>query len=348
MKTNHTGSLSIYLLLLALLTLCGGCALGNRTPSSPPEQLAMASVRVSHPGSAPTAVRNQKGGESGDHSTSGTDDAVAQKEPAQGTISSTTPENGVFQAPPPKQDKPIIKPDVPNQKQLPPQDSSLIPPREVTVSKHNSPPLEGRTAFGDAIRETLRQEMPKKNPAVVDIVFCLDTSSSMGIFTESAKKELFNIAHEVARQKADAKLRIALICYGSPCYDASRGWVKVMTDFTDDLNDIHALLSKIVIIGGDEYVARALSEALQLDHWDKDPHTLRLIFVAGNESVYQDPELDLKKLCKVARDNDIIINAVYGGKKDAGMLDGWDELATLGRGKYYTVDLHGAVSETPH
>jgi Mg-chelatase subunit ChlD len=209
-----------------------------------------------------------------------------------------------------------------------------------------------RSTFGDAVQKTLQQELPAKNPNAVDIVFCLDTSSSMQLLIDDARNELWKVAHEVKRQKPDAVLRIALICYGTPFYDEKKGWVDVMSDFTENIEVIEALLSHVRAYGGDEYVARALSEALQLKKWNNDSRTLRLIFIAGNESVNQDPDLDLAKVCDAARYNNIIVNAIYCGTFEhtieQGISDGWDALASNGGGKYYSIDISRADTALNH
>src|SRR5258706_3155590 len=58
-----------------------------------------------------------------------------------------------------------------------------------------------------------QNEAPERGK--VDVVFCVDRSGSMDRVIETAKRKIWTIVNEVAKQKPTPILRIGLIGYGS-------------------------------------------------------------------------------------------------------------------------------------
>ena len=55
---------------------------------------------------------------------------------------------------------------------------------------------------------------------MVEVVLCLDVSSSMDGLIASAKQKLWDIVNDLARAKPTPELRVALYSYGNNAYDA--------------------------------------------------------------------------------------------------------------------------------
>ena len=127
----------------------------------------------------------------------------------------------------------------------------------------------------------------------VDLVIALDVSSSMDGLIESAKQRLWDITNELAQARPVPALRVAILSYGRPSYGEQSGYVRVDLPFTADLDAVNATLFAFQTDGGDEYVARAIQTSLDKLQWSQHPDALQVVFVAGNESAEQDPQLTL-------------------------------------------------------
>ena len=71
----------------------------------------------------------------------------------------------------------------------------------------------------------------KARPApVIDVVLCLDVSSSMQDLIDSAKVKLWDLVNELGAVKPTPRLRVGLYSYGHRDYDAKRGWARKEED----------------------------------------------------------------------------------------------------------------------
>jgi hypothetical protein len=118
----------------------------------------------------------------------------------------------------------------------------------------------------------------------VDLVICLDTSNSMDGLIDSAKQKLWDIVNELGRAKPKPHLRVGLYAYGTPGFGAETGYVKKLTDLTDDLDAVYGHLTGLRTDGGTEFVARVVRAAALEQSWSKDKNALKIIVVAGNEA----------------------------------------------------------------
>gem|GEM_PF-1602864 len=206
-----------------------------------------------------------------------------------------------------------------------------------TPDSNISPDLQER--FRTTIGKTIGEQAKKTQTKEVDLVLCLDTSDSMGVLIDSARKKLRDIASDIAGMKPSPRFRMALLAYGTPWYGRENGWVRIETDFTEDMNLVYSRLSNLQCHGGDEYVTRVVAVAMHDLHWNSSPYTLRTIFVTGNESACQDPDNDVRSICIDAAQRDIIINTIYCGLKEEPDASGWEDLAIRGRGKFTAMSL---------
>ncbi len=73
--------------------------------------------------------------------------------------------------------------------------------------------------------------------------------------------------------------------------------------------------------------------------WSDDWNGLRIIFIAGNESADQGvDDYDFRVSARAARDKDIIINALYAGNREQGIVEKWHEIAQHGGGTFSVID----------
>jgi len=182
------------------------------------------------------------------------------------------------------------------------------------------------------------------SPALVEMVICLDTSGSMEGLIDAARQKLWAIVNDLATAKPTPRFRLALVTFGNTGHPADAGWVKVETDFTDDLDNVSRALFALSTNGGDEYVGRVLQAAIDQLSWTGGAATapggnnLRLVFVAGNESAEQDPQVDFRDVCRRAISGDIMVNSIYCGPAADELAPAWREVASLADGHFASID----------
>lgn len=180
-----------------------------------------------------------------------------------------------------------------------------------------------------------------KAAPVVDVVLCLDVSSSMNALIDSAKVKLWDIVNDLGTVKPAPRLRVGLYSYGHTTYDRSKGWVRKEVDLTDDLDTVYQKLNGLQIHGGTEYVARVCRDAIVEQKWSADPKALKLIFVCGNEPADQDREVSLEAVAKLAVEKDVIINTIYCTYSGTGPgeVEGWQNFAKKAEGRFAQIDM---------
>jgi len=172
----------------------------------------------------------------------------------------------------------------------------------------------------------------------VDLVICLDTSNSMDGLIDSAKQKLWDIVNELGRAKPKPHLRVGLYAYGTPGFGAETGYVKKLTDLTDDLDAVYGHLTGLRTDGGTEFVARVVRAAALEQSWSKDKNALKIIVVAGNEAATQDTKYDSLDMAKQAVTAGIIVNTIYCGAPTDNIAPGWRAVAQAADGQFASID----------
>jgi hypothetical protein len=184
----------------------------------------------------------------------------------------------------------------------------------------------------------------------VDVVLCLDVSTSMQGLIDSAKLKLWDIVNDLGKAKPAPDLRVALYSYGHSTYDPTAGWVRKEADLTTDLDTVYQKLTSLTINGGEEYVARVCRDALDQQKWSEDKDAYKVIFVCGNEPASQDPLVKLPTVADLAKKKGVVVNTIFCGPSASGDAQDWKEFAKLAAGRFASIDQdHGTVAiVTPH
>ncbi len=177
----------------------------------------------------------------------------------------------------------------------------------------------------------------------IDVVIALDVSGSMTGLIESAKQRLWDIVNELGRAQPQPELRLAILSFGRPSYGEGTGYVKIDLPFTSDLDAVNQTLFGFGTDGGDEYVARVVSTAVNELAWNDDPDALRILFVAGNEAATQDPQISVQQAVQLATDTGIVVNTIYCGSDNDSLATGWREFASNTNGLYASIDQNSAA-----
>src|SRR5262245_19247081 len=83
----------------------------------------------------------------------------------------------------------------------------------------------------------------------VEVVFCLDTTGSMGGLIEAAKQKIWAISNQIAGGTPTPQVKIGLVAYR----DRSDQYVTKIFDLTEDLDSIHGHLMSFQAQGGGDF-----------------------------------------------------------------------------------------------
>jgi Mg-chelatase subunit ChlD len=182
-------------------------------------------------------------------------------------------------------------------------------------------------------------QVPRKPQ--VEVVFCLDTTGSMGGLIDAAKKKIWTICNQIAAGTPTPNLKVGLVAYR----DRKDEYVTRILDLTDDLDAVYGQLMNFTAAGGGdtpESVNQALHEAVTRIHWGKNPKTLKIIFLVGDAPPHMDYPDDVKypDTCKLAVERNIIINTIQCGRI-SGTQEVWEKICHMAEGSYVRIAQNG-------
>jgi len=184
----------------------------------------------------------------------------------------------------------------------------------------------------------------------VEVVFCLDTTGSMGGLIDGAKAKIWSICNQIAGAKPTPDLKVGLVAFR----DKGDAYVTQVHDLTGDLDAMHGKLKTFSADGGGdtpEHVNAALFDAVNKIKWSDDKKTLKIIFLVGDAPPHMDYTDDVKYpvTCKKAVEKGIIINTIQCGD-DADCTKAWKDVAVKSEGSYAAIPQTGGVVAiaTPH
>jgi hypothetical protein len=175
---------------------------------------------------------------------------------------------------------------------------------------------------------------------VVQVAVLLDVSGSMDGLLEQAKTQLWSMVETLGKAScngAKPKIEIALYEYGRPTNGVSNNYIKQISPFTTDLDQLSAQLFQLKTDGGDEYCGAVMVKSLQELTWSDNPAYYKVIFIAGNES-FRQGGISVDEACKLAKEKGVIINTIYCGENQAGIGEYWNMRGECGNGTYSNID----------
>jgi Mg-chelatase subunit ChlD len=184
----------------------------------------------------------------------------------------------------------------------------------------------------------------------VQIVFCLDTTGSMGGLIRAAQDKVWSMCNQVAGGRPVPALQVGLVAYR----DKGDDYITKVFDLNRDLDAVHQeLLGLSAAGGGDfpEHVNQALYDAVHKVTWSADKKTLKIIFLVGDAPPHMDYTDDVKypETCKKAVEKGIVINTVQCGA-DPSCARYWKDIAEKAGGEFVVIPQAGGVRvvATPH
>ncbi len=193
-----------------------------------------------------------------------------------------------------------------------------------------------------------RRIVPDDGKPVVQVALLLDTSGSMSGLIDQAKTELWSIVNALgqARYKGQIpRLEVALFEYGRSSLSPQQGYIRQLSPLSSDLDGISETLFALETNGGQEYCAWVLRTALQTQPWKVRKGSLRMAFIAGNESFYQGP-VSFKPVLKKAQAQGVLVHPIYCDNGNGNDKLTWKQAAALAQTDLKVID-HNTVVVDP-
>lgn len=185
----------------------------------------------------------------------------------------------------------------------------------------------------------------------IQVALLLDTSNSMDGLIDQAKSRLWNIVNTLTTLKYNGhapQIEIALYEYGN---DEIRdeSYIRQVTPLTQDLDLVSEKLFALRTNGGSEYCGAVIRDASMNLKWDANEKSMKLIYIAGNES-FDQGKVNYKEVISDAKNKNIYTNTIFCGSREEGIQTFWQNGASIGSGKYFNIDSDRKVIyiETPY
>jgi Mg-chelatase subunit ChlD len=183
----------------------------------------------------------------------------------------------------------------------------------------------------------------------VEVVFVLDTTGSMSGLIHAAQEKIWSIASTLAQAQQAPEISMGLVAYR----DRGDAYVTQVVDLNRDLDSMYARLMDFEAGGGGdgpEAVNEALEAAIERVSWTQDQSTYRVVFLVGDAPPHMDYQDDAKypEVVAAAAAKGIVVNTIQCGSLSDTVAP-WRHIASLGRGRYFTVEQTGSAVaiETP-
>jgi hypothetical protein len=233
--------------------------------------------------------------------------------------------------------------------------------RHVHHPHHPHPPLVQRPVAPPANAEQIvppALDAPAPPPTtgpIVQLALLLDTSNSMDGPIDQARSHLWSVVSDLAARREGCEpvqLQVALFQYGNDGLESADGYVELRAPFTCDLDVISEQLFALRTNGGSEYCGRVIAEAVERLAWIEpvpcDTSVTRVIVIAGNEPFTQGTVSYTESIPR-ATAMGATVHTVFCGPRETGAATYWADGASLGEGRYCSIDHdHRVVDiETP-
>jgi len=177
----------------------------------------------------------------------------------------------------------------------------------------------------------------------VELVFALDTTSSMSGLIEGAKQKIWSIASFVAQGQPTPDLRVGLIGYR----DVGDDYVTKVYDLDQDLDRVYRRLRGFRAEGGGdtpEHVARALDESVRKMSWSQAQGVVKVIYLVGDAAPHTDYQdgYDYARSARLAAKKGIALHTIECGN-DHETEAVWRKIASLGGGQFMAIHQDGGM-----
>ena len=206
-------------------------------------------------------------------------------------------------------------------------------------------------SFSSPVNHTTEIDPPKeiKNSPKVQAAILLDVSNSMDGLIEQAKAQLWTMVNVLGKAKCNGEtpqIEIALYEYGRDNNDLKKGYVKQITPFTSDLDNLSQKLFQLTTNGGQEYCGYVIHTSLNELKWDTTSANYKVIFISGNEDFLQG-DISYTLACAEAKKKGVIVNTIYCGDRLQGIKEHWNLLGECGNGSFTNINSDAKPEDIP-
>ncbi|GMU44207.1 MAG: VWA domain-containing protein [Xanthomonadales bacterium] len=176
---------------------------------------------------------------------------------------------------------------------------------------------------------------------LVEVVFALDTTGSMGGLIDAAKENIWSIARTMASAQPQPEIRVGLVAFR----DRGDDYLTRVIPLSDDLDSVYAQLMDFQAAGGGdgpEAVNDALHAAVHEIQWSREPGAYQVVFLVGDAPAHMDYPDDVKypETIKAAVARGIIVNTIQAGDASE-TREEWLQIAALAQGAHFRVGQQG-------
>lgn len=177
----------------------------------------------------------------------------------------------------------------------------------------------------------------------VEVVFVLDTTSSMGGLIEGAKQRIWSIANEISKGRPEPRVKMGLVAFR----DKGDAYVTKVFDLSENLDRTYKdLLSLEPGGGGDgpEHVIAGLDDAVEKISWSKDPKTFKVVYLVGDAEPHQDyaDAPTLRAVVEKGVRRGLVFNSIQCGTNSNATL-AFTDVARRGEGRFLPVSQDGGA-----
>ena len=188
--------------------------------------------------------------------------------------------------------------------------------------------------------QTVKHVVPQQSHRI-EVVFILDTTSSMSGLIRAAKEKIWSIASTMASAQENPDIKMGLVAFR----DRGDAYITRVYDLSDDLDQMYASLMDFRAQGGGdgpESVNRALYDAIHKISWSRDDGVYKVAFLVGDAPPHMDYVNDVKYpvTLAAAKRKGIVVNTIQSGRHEY-TRPAWREIAALGHGEYFQVEDSG-------
>ena len=200
----------------------------------------------------------------------------------------------------------------------------------------------------DHERSIETSEKVKSGPRIQAAIL-LDVSNSMDGLIQQAKTQLWTMVNTMGKAKCNGEtpqIEIALYEYGRDNNDVRKGYIKQITPFTSDLDDLSQKLFQLTTNGGQEYCGHVIHTSLNELKWDTTSSNYKVIFISGNEDFLQG-NISYTLACTEAKKKGVIVNTIYCGDRLQGIKEHWNLLGECGNGSFTNINSNEKPEDIP-
>lgn len=205
-------------------------------------------------------------------------------------------------------------------------------PALATTELRPAPPVSG----GPALPIQPGTEKPQ-----VEVVFVLDSTSSMSGLIDAAKQNIWSIATTLASAQPEPELQLGLVTFR----DKGDRYITRVKDLTQDIDQLYLSLMETRAEGGGdmpEHLNQALYDAVHNVSWSQNPEAYQVIFLVGDAPAHMDYDDDVPftETLKVAQSKGIVVNAIQAGQQSV-TREQFQQIAALSQGEFFQVSQTG-------